>query len=331
MALQVTSPADIIAAAPTALGFVPEDSVIVFVCSGQRLAATARFDWDTAMDTLPEVAEAVSRRALDDMSVHIVLAPTEPISHAPHVLQLLAQLREVFAPTDIDLRSVLMTTGFTTGRWADLITGEIGTVQDWRTSTAAADAVHVGSTILGSRQEIVAAMAVLAAVHDGAELPPTHAVQQIGAALIAGRSVNNPAQLAAALSPHLNHGALRDLMMGLGTIHPDAAADLFLSMAVHARGDNRAHLLTLVATAAYVGGSGARTNIAVDESCKHTANGEPTGMGCLLRLSVQQALPPRDLADLIRGGVEVHAVTVEDMAASPNLFKAKVEELLGAA
>lgn len=298
MSVRIDTPADAVSVVPPLLGVVPSNSVVaVFVGNAKTMGARFDFPADTAL--VDHAAAVASRNG--NTHAFIVFAPAEPIG-LDEMRATWSGLEQHFEAHSIQPLMVISTTGFTKGRWVELISGDAGIVQDWRGTELAANAVLRGEAVYAHADEFAEFVAVLADEHHGPVNSGEATLKRVRAALSEGSPVTDVARLAASLAPHLDHGKFRDLLIGAALDHPVESAATFAILARYVRGQARTHLLVLAAASAYIGGNGMQARLLIEESVRHSPTGSTTTMGSLVMQAMTFGMVPTMLADEIGEG-----------------------------
>ncbi|ASR05639.1 DUF4192 domain-containing protein [Gordonia rubripertincta] len=312
--LRTITHANLIAAIPGLLGFVPADSILVIGVNGDKIAMTARHDIsgvDSMADYLAEVMQTHS------VPTAVVIAITEDENIATAAVRTMSDaLMRHGIETD---RRLIVARCDEPSTYRDLITGDTGTSGDYRESPASANRILTGQPVAQSRGAMRESLATTDPIDTtNVELQPELAAKAIVSAI-----VNWPTEIPRELSAQVaamirRHVAYRDALLRTAAYDALAAAAVFVEIARPLRGVDRANALTLAAACYYLNGNGAMTGIIFDHITE--TGGLPTLAHLLdqaLRAGVNPdklrdvVLPDPDKADELFGG---HFPTPEDFA-----------------
>ncbi|MGJ0121664.1 DUF4192 domain-containing protein [Williamsia sp. MIQD14] len=291
--ISIRTAAELIAAIPALVGFVPTESLIMVALAEGRILFTARHDLAdiTVGHTAASLAEVIALN--NATSVLLVGIGAEPSIEAQD--EMVGHL----AGYAIDVhRQLHVTTVAHAAEYIDYATGQIGIAGDYRDSAGTvAYAVEEGRAVMASRQDFAQMFATVdpAAPVDPETIDPEWTAQEmLGAVSLNTDPGPETAARFGALIANVN---VRDAMLRLGTESAGTAATVMARTAAHLRGDDRARVLTLAMFFYYAAGNGAAAGIAADTVANE--NLEPTSLMRLLGRSLQSAMHPRVLAELI--------------------------------
>ena len=306
MSFTLRSTADIIGNIVPMLGFVPTNSIVLYLLrtgdTETAVVSIARIDADSPI--------AATTAAIRDLNLHrigvnavIIVAICE--RHDPHAGDLITHLNEAITDTGATvLRRLHTLQVHQPGQWTDIDSGDTGTTYDYRDSVAAADHVHQGHVITASREDIErefelgdAAPPIAVTDHD---LLVTTTFAHITQAL-AGLRHLTPTLAAQSgvvitLSKHL-----RDQMLALSCQEPHHGAELWTTIARQLRDEERIDALTLAAISHYAAGDAVRAGIALD-AAQHTASDSDQPLGDLAQLlhaAIRAGISPQQIRDMI--------------------------------
>ncbi|MDG4667934.1 DUF4192 family protein [Mycobacterium sp. 236(2023)] len=306
--LNLTSPADILAALPHILGYIPTDDLIALT-------------FDTA-HTTPHITLRAAIRApltLTDDDAHrfpdlcgltadrtpgaLLIAITPEHRSAP-TAHLLATVRTALHRTGILVHRTLTTATVTdAGHWLDPDTGHHGATKPYTDSAATALGVLQGRVIAASRQAMADEFteAELAPEVDTDDLPSVAAQTAADLQRVISENGHPSTDLAARTALVVSaHVGLRDELLRLGADHELAAARTWTLIAAHHRGRRRAELLAMAALTYYAAQDTVRTGLALHnarEALDHDA--ELPTLALLTEHALQTALPPSRIRTLL--------------------------------
>ena len=309
----LTTPADVAAAAAAWLGFVPTNSVVVYMLrrhptDGLRAHAAIRFDVTATTGQAANFPATCNLRAAN-YDAAILLAVCDPHRDS-HTLAVLDALRDALTADAIPVQRRVMTHDVTVaGQWFDPDSGQFGPTYPYTDSVWAAQRIRAGHPISPSRADIQAEFA------PSEPAPPVaigeHAQfvlatnQQIAETLTAAPIKSRTLATRAAILI-TGHVALRDAMIGLAIDRPQAGADLWTLIARQLRNEPRAQALTVAAACFCFLGDGIRAAIAV-EAAINEADPTDTALPVLaemLHAALRAGLPPAQIAHAITAALE---------------------------
>lgn len=307
------TPADIVAAAAGLLGFVPTDSIVVYLLhqhptNGLGVRLAARFDITNSTEQAATFAATCNLRA-GNFAAAIILAVCDQ-RHDVHAVHLLDATRDSLRSIDIPVLRRLHTRNITEpGQWLDADTGDHGPTYPYTDSVLTAKLVHGGHLIRGSRSDIEDEFSPLppappAEVGDHDQLVRA-TVEDITAALIGG-PITDPTLATRAGILITAHPALRDAMIGLAVDTPDYAADLWTHIARRLRGAPRAEALTVAAACLCLTGDTVRAGIALDAAFDeaHTSHTAEPPLAGLLSAALRAGLSPEKISQALIAATE---------------------------
>ena len=309
----LTTPADIAAAAPAWLGFVPTNSIVAYmlyrdITHGFIVRSAIRFD---VTITTSQAANfpATCNLHVDRHDATILLAVCD--SHQdPHAHAILNTLRDALQQAGIPVLRRIMTHDLTVaGYWFDPDSGESGPTYAYTDSLWTAHRVHAGQPVSPSRADIQAEFARIepappTAVGDHGELVTTTA-QDI-ADVLAGAPITHRNLATRAGIIITNHTALRDAMIGLAIDRARPAAELWTHIARQLRGQPRAEALTIAAVCYCFLGDSIRAAIATDAAIDEAdATETPVpALAAMLLSALRAGVPPAQIAGAITTAID---------------------------
>ena len=311
---RIITNADLIAALPGLLGFVPAESIMVIGTTGNKIDMTARHDiadTDNIADYLADVLHT------HHVPTAIVIAITEDNDIADTAVHTISDslLRHGIETN----RRLVVARCDQPATYRDLITGNTGISSDYRDSPASLNRVIDGQPIAHNRDSMRASLATTDPIDThGVQIHPEQAAKAIVSAMVhwptdIPRELS--AQVAVMISDHLVY---RDALLRTAAYDPRTAAAVFTELARPLRGGDRANTLTLAAACHYLNGNGAMAGIIFDHINETTEL--PTLAQLLdraLRAGIrphqlrEAVIPDADTVDELFGG---HFPTPEDFA-----------------
>ncbi|KQH76621.1 hypothetical protein AO501_10550 [Mycobacterium gordonae] len=307
------TPADIVAAAPGLLGFVPTNSIVVYLLqqhptTGLGVRCAARFDMINSTDQATNFPATCNLRAGNFAAAIILAVCDQP--HDIHARHLVEATRDSLRAINIEVLRCLHTRDVTeTGQWLDIDTGQYGPTYPYTDAVLTAQLVHRGHTIRAHRSEIEDEFSPLppappAQIGNHARLVAA-TVEEITAAL-AGGPITNPTLATRAGILITAHPALRDAMIGLAVDTPEYAADLWTHIARRLRGAPRAEALTVAAACLCLNGDTVRAGIALDAAFDeaHTSHTPEPRLAGLLSAALRAGLSPEKISQALIAATE---------------------------
>jgi hypothetical protein len=307
MDLKIRNNADIVANIAPLLGFVPTNSIVIYLLhtGPDEIAVRALARLDAALpDTT--VAEAIDDIHLDPdqvNAVYLVAVCAEWLDH--HAAELLDTITAAITGTGIRVLKRLHTRQVErAGEWNDIDTGQSGPTYAYRDSIAAAEIVHSGTVINASRADLehefdVTDPAPPIEVGDHAELVIT-TFMHISQALAGQRQIT-PALAAQAGILITESKNLRDGLLAITGEQPRHGARLWTTIAAQLRAAPRVEALVLAAFTHYAAGDAIRAGIALDAACD-TAIEHACPFSQLAQLlygALRAGLPPQRIRDVL--------------------------------
>nr|WP_238072132.1 DUF4192 family protein [Rhodococcus zopfii] len=150
--IQIKGIGELIAAVPTVLSFVPEQSIVLVFSSAGRVTWMVRTDFGTGGRLL--TAETIVRSGESDAVIVVVVAKGRTFR------EVMAEGNRVSATMlglGVEVQGIYYTPSIEGGQtWTDMQSFETGTVVDPATTAAAAATVFTGKQLTRTREEIVA-------------------------------------------------------------------------------------------------------------------------------------------------------------------------------
>lgn len=304
----LSTPADIVAAAPGVLGFAPTNSVVAYmlrrhITHGLLVRCAIRFDVTVSTEQAANLPATCNLHTRDnDAAILLVVCDAR---HDEHAAILLDALRDALHTAGIHVLRRVMTRDVTAeGRWLDPDSGESGATYPYTDSLLTAQRVHNGERVSPNRGDIEAEFdpiqpAAPVEIGDHGQLVSSTA-QEIAAAL-AGNPITGPTLATRAGILITGDPARRDAMLSLALDHPQPAADLWTHIARQLRGQPRAEALTVAAVCFCLLGDTVRAGIAADtavDEAERTDTQAPRLAGLLLA-ALRSGIPPAQIRRVI--------------------------------
>ncbi|WP_197078029.1 DUF4192 family protein [Gordonia sihwensis] len=303
--IAIKTDTDLIAAVPALLRCVPTDAVtVVFFTADSAVAATARFDYEGFVEGLTQWCSGdAAAHPVTEVAAYAaaIISPATPPTTAD-IRSYSSALLDQMPALGITVNRILITTGFTEGRWVDVLSGDRGEVVDYRTTNIVASTVADGAVIASSDIEIEVEASRLGDVYDGdpaAILSQADVLAAVREHVKAHSAPPAPALLTASFTSYVEKGRFRDSVFSVLVDDPAPSADLFITLARHARGRSRAHLLAYSAMASYFGGDSIRSRVVLN-LCVQTAAGDLPTLGALARQCLTNGVPPAEIIAQLR-------------------------------
>lgn len=291
--ITLTHPANLIAALPALLGFIPAESVVVVALKDGEVLCSPPATTSTAIShTASTIMDTVRRHRAT--SVFIVAISSDDENAMQKALAT-AQIAELLG---LDVNSVLHTPSCDGPHgWTNLRTGDSGMTDDYRTSHVSVRLVMDGKAISTARDDLEKRFALTEPATDPHTSMSLLDIARQVHAIMAGNGT-----LTAELAANIGHAvtsniAFRDALLTVGSDNPRAGTQLFIDVAGKLRDQVRAEVLTLVVALAGLAGNGALMNVAIE-----TAQRTTTQLPTLIELIDQAAaagISPTQLAQVI--------------------------------
>ena len=147
--ITLTHPANLIAALPALLGFIPAESVVVVALKAVEVLFTARNDLTTISHTASTIMDTARRHKATSVFIVAISSDDE---NAMQKAMATAQIAELLG---LDVNSVLHTPSCDGPHgWTNLHTGETGMTDDYRTSHVSVRLVMDGKAISTAREDL---------------------------------------------------------------------------------------------------------------------------------------------------------------------------------
>ena len=309
--LNFATPAQLLAALPHLLGFVPAEDLVTLMCgpspSPRNIALRAVIRCpitltDTQAQRFPQTCQLTATQFPT-----AVLVAVASEHHAEHAMATLHIVRAALQQRGIAVLRILHTQDLTQpGHWVDATTGQCGNTIAYTDSPATALGVLQGRVIAPSRSDMHREFATTATAPrldaEAQDIPAlftdtAHELRQT----ITGGGQASPQLASRAAVLVTAHIGLRDALLRLAAGHELAAAGIWTHLAAQHRGRTRAELLTMAAASYYAGEDTARAGTALmfaDNAAREEDATVPT-LATMLRTALHAGLPPARLRDII--------------------------------
>lgn len=306
MTLNLKTNADIVANIAPLLGFVPTNSIVIYLLhANDELIVRAIGRIDAALpQTTVQAAITDLRLDPDEIDAAILVAVcAEWLDH--HAGELLDTISAAITGAGIRVLKRLHTRQVDhAGQWTDVDTGDSGPTYPFRDSIAAAQAVHRGRVITASRADLEhefnitdPAPPIEVGDHGALVLATfTHIAE-----VMAGHRQISPTLAAQAGLVITESKDLRDRLLSLTGEQPHQGARLWTTIAAMLRGAPRVEALVLAGINHYAAGDAIRAGIAL-EAARDTA----IETGCrfsqlaqLMHGAVRAGIAPERIRDVI--------------------------------
>jgi len=307
--ISLRTPADLLAAAPCLLGFIPTNSLVIYLyqrTEGGTIGIYCAMQLDLTA-TIEQIAQLPTHDVLSDGVVAATVIAICDHHDDDHVSSLMDAVRDVLQASGIRVLNRLYTRNVTeAGQWLDIDTGNYGQTYPYTDGQAtAAFVMNEGRQIRSSRQDITADFGYLPAapqvdVADDDALTAS-AQAEIATILRDATPISSPTLAARAGLAITGHPAVRDAMIGLAVEHPAAAADLWTHIGRRLRGRPRAEALTVAAACLCLDRDTIRAGIAVEAALAEAAStGTPRpGLANLLEIALNSGINPDKIRDVL--------------------------------
>lgn len=316
--ITIRTAADLIAAVPALVRFVPTDSIVVIALTGNAATFTVRID-RTDVDTQTDrIVDALTRHRTT--AVHIVsvsdhadkrAATTEHLILAHRLTGVARVQGNYWIPTLAEPATA-----------QNLDTLEAIAVDPTASLVAVAVAVEAGQRIERSRADIARrfARADHIPADDTAATNPGPVLEELAATVYADELPD--ARLIARTAAIITAAPVRDAMFRLATYGTTAALEVATAVATHSRGQARVNALILAGWLAHCSGNGAVTQIAYDAADAETADTgiERSHLLGLLRRAIEAGMTPTDVRSvgLALDTATIRALTGADLPGAPD-------------
>ena len=310
--LSLTTPAEMLAALPHLIGFVPtNDLVALMLTPAGRDATTVK------LGTALRCPITIDHRAAQQFPRHwgldshlfpgaILMAVCEP-GRDEHARRILHTVRGALQHNGTVVYRTLITHSVTEpGYWVDPVSSHGGATIAYVDSAATALSVTQGQVIAESRGEVEReftttepAPPMAAEAQDIVALSDT-TKSDLHQAITRNRPPTTDLAMRAALVVTA-HVGLRDALLGLAVGHELVAGRLWTQIAAMHRGRTRAELLTMAAVAYYCGGDSLRARIALAHAAAAAEDGDTAlpRLATMLNSAIRAGLPPSKIRDVI--------------------------------
>lgn len=291
-----SAPADIIAAIPGLLGYVPSESIIAIGLDVDTVRLTARHDIAGTNVAAGHIAEVFKE---NQATTAVVIA----VSVDP----------EVGADATRIMRDALRRRGIETTRrlhtprcderapYIDHSTGEVGTTADYRNSPTSVGRIVDGHTIGASRSAMRACLATTDPIATNNITPQPVLAAKAVVSAIAHAPTDVPRELSAQVAVLIrdNH-RYRDALLRTAAYDPITATHVFTELARPLRGRDRANVLTIAAAMHYLAGDGTMAGIVLDTIAAETPKDtQPPALARLLDTAQRTGMAPQALSGVI--------------------------------
>lgn len=309
--LSFATPADLIAALPHLLGFIPADDIVALMLGPTQhptevpLRAAIRCPVSVDTEQAQELPAACHLSA-EKFPGALLVAVCDP-HHDTTARRALHTIRTALHRGGIAVHRTLITHSVTeTGLWVDPDTGVTGSTAPYTDSPATALGVFEGRFIASSRDDMLREFAVTEpAPHLDLEAQDITAL--IGATAtelhqtITGNRIPSTDLAMRAAVIVTAHTALRDGFLRLGVGHELIAGRVWTRIAAQHRGRIRAELLTMAAVAYYSGEDTVRAGMAVTHAAAATRDDDTTlpRLTTTIYTALQAGMPPSKIRSVI--------------------------------
>jgi hypothetical protein len=309
--LAFATPAELIAALPHILGYVPVNDVIALLLGPTdnpteiplRAAIRCPVDLDAEhaqrFPTLCHLTRGQFQSAL-------LVAVCDP-DHDNTARSTLHTMRDALRGVGVTVRAVFTTHSVTTaGRWVDPDTGANGATTPYTDSPATALGVVEGRVIAGSRDEVQREFSTTEpAPHLDLEAQDLAALIADTATTLHRAITGNRApttELAARAAAVVTaHAGLRDAFLRLGVDHELSAGRVWTCIAAQHRGRVRAELLTMAAVAYYCAEDTVRAGLALGHAAVATEDDDSAlpRLAEIIYTALDAGMPPSRIRSVI--------------------------------
>ena len=309
--LSFATPAELIAALPHLLGFIPTNDIVALMLGPAHHQAEvplrAAIRCPASID--PEQAQRFPSRChltATQFPSALLIAVYDPQDES-HALRTLHTIRTALYRIGITVRRVLTTHNVTEpGRWTDPDTGFSGPTVPYTDSPATALGIVEGRLIAPSRDEMQREFATTEAAPQP-DLEAQDITALIGATAadlhraIFGNSLPTTDLAVRAAIVVTAHSALRDGFLRLGVGHELVAGRTWTRIAAHHRGGVRAELLTMAAVSYYCGEDTVRAGMALTYAAAATCDDDSAlpRLATIIHSALQAGMPPSRIRSVI--------------------------------
>lgn len=309
--LSFATPADLIAALPYLLGYIPDNDVIALMLASSddptqiplRAAIRCPVDIDPAQaQRFPTLCHLTRGQFHSALLVAVCDPNLDDTARAT-----LRMMRAALHTIGVTVRRTLTTHSVSQpGRWVDADTGAHGATKPYTDSPATALGVVQGRIITDSRDEMQREFATTEpAPHIDIEAQDVADLIPDAATALHHAIVENDiptAHLAARIAAVVTaHSGLRDGFLRLNVGHELAAGRVWTCIAARHRGRVRAELLTMAAIAYYCGEDTVRAGMALGQAAAATADDDSTlpRLAEMIYTALEAGMPPSRIRAVI--------------------------------
>jgi hypothetical protein len=309
--LNFSSPAELLAALPHLLGYVPDDDLVALMLAAPE--GSTHIPMRAAIRCPITITATQAHRFPDTCTLTaqqfpaaVLVAVCSP-DHADHALNILAAVRAALQDRGITVLKMLITHSVSeAGHWHDPDTGTHGPTVAFTDSPATALGVTQGRIIATSRADLHREFGTVETAPQLDLEAQDMAGLIVGTAtdlhrLITGCGAAGPDLASRTAALVTAHVGLRDGLLRLALGHEHSAAQVFTHIAAQHRGRTRAELLAMAALAYYAGGDTVRAAMALsyaDTAVRDDPDKAPR-LVAMLRAALHQATPPERIRAVI--------------------------------
>ena len=309
--LSFATPADLIAALPHLLGYIPDNDVIALMLAPTTdptqipLRAAIRMPVDIDPEHAQRFPELCHLTRGQFHSALLIAVCDQTYDNTAHAT--LRMMRTALETIGVHVRRTFTTHSVTApDRWLDTDTGAHGATKPYTDSAATALGVTEGRVIATNRDEMQQEFATTEpATHLDLDAQDIASIIADTATALHRAIVDNTiptvdlaARTAAVVTAHTG---LRDGFLRLGIDNELAAGRIWTRIAAHHRGHTRAELLTMAAVAYYCGEDTVRTGMALGHAAAATAddNSPLPRLAEIIYTALEAGMPPSRIRDVI--------------------------------
>ncbi|OBJ86078.1 DUF4192 domain-containing protein [Mycobacterium asiaticum] len=307
--INLSDPADLIAAAPGLLGFAPTNSIVAYMLRndpthGVLVRCAIRFDVTVTVEQATQFPRTCNLRPTDNFAaILIAVCDQEHDIHARHILN---AVKDALHDTGIAVLRRFHARDVTEPSWwLDPDTGEDGDTYPYTDAVLTAELIHTGTPIYASRSELESEFSHLPPaapvdITDPEELIRTTTAEITDA--LAGQPISSPTLATRAGILITADVAHRDAMLGLAAqTDPHAGAQLWTHIGRQLRGRPRTEALAVAAGCCLLALETVRAGVALDaavEEAQRTHTPVPRLAG-LLSAALTSGLDPQTIRDTL--------------------------------
>jgi hypothetical protein len=309
--LSFASPAQLLAALPHMLGFVPADDLVAIMLGPShdplRMPALAAIRCPiTITDQQAQRFPATCNLTADQFPAAVLIAVNDA-DRMERAVALLNTVRIALHERGITVLRILTTHSVTeAGQWLDPDTGASGRTVAFTDSPATALGVVQGRLIAPSRADMQREFATVESAPtmdlEAQDLPALVADTAYDLhRIITGFGDPSPGLAARAALLVTAHVALRDGLLRLALEHELSAGRLWTHIAAQHRGSARAELLTMAAVCYYAGEDTVRAGMALTHAVAAVREADTVlpRLAVLVQTALQNGLPPAGIRGVI--------------------------------